>query len=375
MQVINGIYSHGLQNPTKRAAMYYKTEPLVRGVGSYHHTNNWEIIRAIQILNSKGYIVDLIDRGNSNWHPTCKYDLFLGLGVGNSGKRFAEYAKRSNASTRILLAMGPQPDISNENTIKRYLEFSRRTGVNAPPMRTVSDVCGPAFLEIMENTDFIFCIGENQNAAYKSFEKYGKKILPFYPAVSDKVSYDKSWASTRLKNEFLCFAGNGLICKGVDVVLEAFMRDETKTLHICGPAEKSFFDAYQDKISMMPNVNYHGFIEPGGKKFNELASRCSYVVFHSSSEGCCTSVATAMKAGLVPIINEWTGINITNEGFLLRDAGINIIDEVQSVCESASKIDEEKYSYMLHATLEKSRLFSQESFTVSYESAILEVIQ
>ena len=100
------------KSPTnKRAAMFYKTEPFFADVSKYIHTNNWEILESIKILNSMGFSVDLIDRGVSNWNPKYKYDLFLGLGVGNAGRHFARYAELSGAPKKILLSMGPQPDI------------------------------------------------------------------------------------------------------------------------------------------------------------------------------------------------------------------------------------------------------------------------
>ena len=134
---------------TRHAAMYYKTEPFYTDISRYTHTNNWEIVRAIEILNSKGFSVDLIDRDNHNWTPNKVYDLFLGLGVGNSGKNYARYAKASKAKVKVLLSMGPQPDISNELVVERYKEFNKRSGMNAPAMRTVSDVIGDKFIEII----------------------------------------------------------------------------------------------------------------------------------------------------------------------------------------------------------------------------------
>ena len=373
MRLIEGIVSKSTP-ATRKAAMYYKTEPFYTDTSKYTHTNNWEIVRAIEILNNKGFSVDLIDRDNHSWSPKKDYDLFLGLGVGNSGKNFVRYAKASKAKIKVLLSMGPQPDISNELVLKRYHEFYKRTGRYAPPTRTVSDVIGDKFLEIMSETDFIFNIGEKENESYKSFLKYGKPILHFYPAVSPSVNYDSSWSSTRSRNSFLCFAGNGLICKGVDVVTEAFLKDTSKNLSICGPPEPAFFDQYGDKIKNSKNIKYHGFVEPGGSLFNELASKCSYVVFHSSAEGCCTSVATAIKAGLVPVVNPWTGILTEGCGIRMSDDG-DTVSVVSSAIEDATKLSTDEYNTLLQGTLEKSNIFTQSSYTKSYSSAIEEVIK
>jgi hypothetical protein len=357
--------------PVKNAALYYKTEPFFTDISKYTHTNNWEIVRSIEVLTSLGYSVDLIDRGNDSWVPKKEYDLFLGLGVGNSGKNFARYARLSKAKVKILLSMGPQPDISNDLVIKRYKDFNERNNQNTPTMRTVQDVIGDKFQEIIAETDYIFNIGEKNNKSYKSYLSYEKPILHFYPAVSPSVSYRPDWSKTRDLNTYLCFAGNGLICKGVDILVEAFLKDKNKKLHICGPAEAGFFEAYKDKIAESGNIFYHGFIEPGGEKFNELAGICSFAIFHSAAEGCCTSVATAMRAGLVPVINEWTGINTDTCGFNIVDNDNNI-KNVQDTLRHLENLDKNEYYHHVEKTLEKSKIFTQDEYTKSYSAAILE---
>ena len=96
-----------------------------------------------------------------------------------------------------------------------------------------------------------------------------------------------------------------------------------------------------------------------------------HVVFHSGVEGCCTSVATAMKAGLVPVINPWTGIN--TEDLTLSEEG-DLIEEIQSKTNEAKNLDDERYLNLVSKTLDKSFNFSQNSFTDSYSKALLKVI-
>jgi hypothetical protein len=361
-------------NTTKKAAVYYKVEPFYTNVGSYTHTNNWEILQSIKILNEKGYAVDLIDRGNHDWTPNKTYDLFLGLGVGNTGKNFVRHANISGAKKKVLLSMGPQPDVSNELVLERYKMFKERTGYNAPPMRTVAQVTGEEFIKIADTADFIFNIGEKDTCSYNSFLKYGKPVLNFLPSVSPLLHFNPEWLQTRDINSFLCFAGNGFICKGVDLLVESFLDNPSKTLHICGPnTEAAFFNYYGEKINSAPNIFYHGFVKPGGESFNQLSSKCSFVIFHSAAEGCCTSVATAIKAGLVPVINPWTGINVTDEGISMKEGG----DIIKTITESVNKvsvINAGQYKQFLEKTLEKSKLFSQDSFTKTYTEALDVVI-
>lgn len=360
---------------TKKAAIYYKTEPFFINVNSYVHTNNWEILQSVKILNHRGYSVDLIDRGCHTWTPDTSYDIFLGLGVGNSGRNFVKHANASRAKRKVLLSMGPQPDVSNALVLARYKMFGKRTGRNAPPMRTVEEVTGDKFIQIVNTADFIFNIGEKNTPSYKSFLNYGKPVINFFPSVCPDVNYNPDWMQTRDLNSFLCFAGNGFICKGVDLVVESFLKNPTKQLHICGPSsESAFLDHYGPLIQGAPNIKFHGFIQPGAKVFNQIAAKCSFVIFHSAAEGCCTSVATAIKAGLVPIVNPWTGILIDDEGFEMKEGG-DIIKTITETVNRASSLTSPEYRRMLVQTVKKSQLFSQDSFTQSYAKAIDTVIE
>jgi glycosyltransferase involved in cell wall biosynthesis len=357
--------------PYRKAALYYKTEPFSRGI-EYSHTNNWEIVQTAGLLNQRGFSVDLIDRDNNDWNPSKKYDLFLGLGVGNAGRNFVKHANASQSPVSVLLSMGPQPDISNRLTLQRYEMFKKRTGIKAPPMRMVSEVTGDNFKKIIEKADYVFNIGEKNNNSYNSFTPYGRPVLNFLPSSSPSVIYNPEWLTSRKRNSFLCFAGNGFIVKGVDLVVEAFLKDPSKTLHICGPSnEQAFFERYQRHIEDSLNIKYHGFITPGEDVFNSLAAECSFVVFHSAAEGCCTSVATAIRAGLVPIINPWTGINI--DDFVLSEEG-DLIKHITTAVNQASELSDGDYQSLVDKTLDKASLFSQDSFTKSYSKALDTVI-
>lgn len=377
MKIIENIKLQNNLNPNKHVAMYYKTEPFYTDINRYVHTNNWEIYKAVEILASLGYSIDLIDRSNHDWKPSKEYDLFLGLGVGNTGRLFSEYSRRSKAKKSVLLSMGPQPDISNKLVLERYSDFEKRTGHYAKPMRLVDMVIGDKFKEIESHADFVFNIGEKDNNSFKSLKNYGSgmKVLNFFPGISPRVKFENSWLSSRKRNNFLCFAGNGFICKGVDILVESFLKNENNNLHICGPSsEKSFFDYYGEKIQNSKNIFYHGFIEPGAEKFNELSALCAYVIFNSAAEGCCTSVATAMKSGLVPVINPWTGINIDSSvGISINEDG-NKIENTMIAIEKAINVNVEDYKELTINTLNKSTLFSQASFEKSYLSCIQKVI-
>ena len=353
----------------RKAAMLFKTEPFYSDISSYTHTNNWEILSSIDLLSDRGFSVDLIDRDNSDWRPSESYDIFLGLGVGNSGKHYVEYSKSSQAKLRVLLAMGPVPDVTNEKLYERYNNFKQRTGKSLDVMRLATEVSGQKFKDIMNNTDAIFSIGGRNTKSYDSFVNLGKPVYSFYPSTSPKVYYEENWLGTRRTTNFLCYMGNGMIGKGVDVILESFIKRPDLKLHICGPREQQFHSHYGKIISEAPNVKFHGFIEPGGPLFNQLASLCSFSILHSSTEGCCTSIATTMRAGLVPIINEWCGIKGADQIFsYMRDE--NIPFEIESSIDIASSLTNTEYEEKVRKTLVLSEDYTQASFVKSYGDSL-----
>lgn len=373
MKLIENIVSKTV-TPNKKAAMYYKTEPFYSDYSRYQHTNNWEIVKATEILTERGFSVDIIDRSNHDWRPTKKYDLFLGLGVGNSGANYAKYAEASQAKVKTLIAQGPEPHVINSLLTKRYEMFNERNKANVAYAR-MSSLTEQKFLDIMSQTDVILCIGEKDNFSYSTFQKFGKIIIPYYPGTSPKVMFDSAWKSSRRRNNFLCFTGNGLICKGVDLLVESFKETPELNLHICGPQEEDFFRYYSHLINKS-NISFHGFIEPGGQAFNQLASICSYVVFHSACEGCCTSVATTLGAGLVPVINHRSGIKIEDIGFSIpEDDEGDVFESIKTTVKSASKIDDLEYERKLSGTLSKSKLFTQNAYIQSYSSAIDQMME
>ncbi len=136
----------------KRALLYYKTDPFWDKSCLAKHTNNWEILEMCRILNTKLFIVDVIDRNVNNFMPKNIYDLFIGLGSGNSGKHFAKYAQILTKAVKVLYATGADPYLSNELALKRYADFHKRTGIKAPPMR----IRNIDFNQFVNEADYIF---------------------------------------------------------------------------------------------------------------------------------------------------------------------------------------------------------------------------
>lgn len=358
----------------RRALLYFKTEPFVMPwqVRNYAHTNLWEIVEIVRILIRYGYTVDVVDRDAKRFSPEDVYELFLGLGAGHSGKRFSQYAQRMPSATKILIAAGPEPRLSNKLVLEQYARFNHRHGCDVPTMRLTE---GIDFESFARDTDYFMPIGEPHTFCPQSYKTLGKPVLNYLPSSSPAIRFLPEWFDTRSKKAFLCFAGDGFICKGVDVVVDAFAAMPEAEVFICGPrSEPAFFEVLGAKLAQSANIRYEGFIEIGGPRFEELMARCAYVVFSSSAEGCATSVATALRAGLLPVVTRETGIDVGHFGSYIDGDKDNLVGDTIRACRAVMKMRDAEYRRRVWACLEDSSKYTQASFTESFDKAIRTVL-
>lgn len=356
-----------------RALLYYKTEEFfLRGVMSnLAHPNNWESFQMAKTLNELGFIVDIIDR-TATLRDVEKleddYDLFIGLGAGDSGKHFIDIAKRLASATRVLYAMGPEPDLSNIITKKRHEEFLERfPGNEIVYRRLINDV---DINESMKHTEAIItcCNGWG----IKGYEKFGKQIERVWLSSHPSLVTNEEEISHKEQDKFLYFGGNGNIMKGLPLAIEAFSHLPNLTLYIGAPTtEEDFNRIMAPMISRSPNIHFVGFMNVTGADFTRISKECGYVILPSSSEGCATSVTTCMRRGLIPVVTEETGVDIRDFGYLLESIRMDYL--VQRFDEIA-KESREEFLRRSMATYIDSGKYTRENFTKTFTQAVSNIM-
>ena len=349
----------------KRCLLYMKTSPLYRK--SNQHTNMWETRQWVYILNSLGFLVDMVSPELNDYVPVDEYDLFIGYGSGNSGKHFYKYAKALTKAKKIIYATGPEPSLSNRLVRERYDNFNERTGLAAPYMRTI-DV---DFEEFSAVGDYIFCIGEKGGFSYNSYAKHGLPVFPIIP--SQNAAPPTQTGNKKDLRQFLCFAGNGLICKGADILIEAFKGLPDFVLHICGPKEDAFYDAYSELFKSSSNIQYYGFVDIEGNTYRDLCEKCSFTLLHSAAEGCCTAIVNNMVSGLIPVINYEVGIDVGDFGYQISSSA-DKVGAVRDAVLEVSSMDKNEYDDRVAMTINASTKYNQQAFIESAHAAIEQVI-
>ena len=356
-----------------KALLYYKTEPLFNPllVERYSHTNNWEIVEICKILHDAGFQVDVVDRSEREWVPEDEYSLLIGSGAGRSGWRYPCYASKTPSALRVFYATNAEAERAKAQVFARYATFEARTGIHASPMRVPDNVDINASMSL---TDAIICLDINGYAS-TSYARFGLPTYKVVPSTSPAVRFDPTWRTSRKSSSFLCFSGDGFIAKGVDMVVEAFAEMPDLTVHIAGPkSDAIFWEAYGEVIQSSPNIVYEGFVDVRGGKFKELCGECSFVILPSTSEGACTSMATAMRAGLVPITTYETGVDDGSAGFLLPSDNNELIEAIAETALKASQMQGDRYWNKVSITRQASAIFSQGGFSATFGQALFDVL-
>lgn len=354
------------------ALLYYKTDPFIlRSLAKeYTHTNHWEILEITKILNRLGYWVDILDRNISLRDVSSlenKYDLFIGLGAGNSGKYFAQIGEKLTKAIRVFYAAGPEPEESNRLIKERYAYFQKRHPNANMALRRIIDKVDIGYA--MRHTDVIFSIGNK--FSIDTYKKYEKPLYRINPSTSPKIHTSLDALKNKKSTSFLYFGGNGNIVKGLDILIEVFSVLPELTLYVCAPQEPDLDAIYKETLKKNKNIHYKGFIPIAGKCFDELTSECGYIILPSCSEGIATSVVTCMRRGLIPIVTYESGIDIGDFGFEIKDLDIEILrKQIQEI----TNMPESEFKQRIILSYISSFLYTQAGFSEAFEKSIISVL-
>jgi len=279
------------------------------------HSNYWGAQNIANTFLERGYSVDVIDFDNSDFVPKKQYAYFVDIGA-NMG-RIAPLL--SKTCTKIFYATGADWAFQNDAEQARIRALSELSGVTLLPRRQVAPMYG------IEHADIISGVCGAFPAS--TYEHYGKPIHMTTVTTTHTYPFPEDRNSSEAKNNFVWFGGAGAVHKGLDLVLEAFALMPEYTLTVCGKfnAETDFQDLYAKELYSTPNIHTVGYIDPSSEKFKSIMDTSIAVISASCSEGCATSVVLAMGAGLIPIVNKETGVDVGDFGYLLANSTVHDI--------------------------------------------------
>lgn len=296
-------------NYKKKALLSYIIIPFK--MDSLSHTNFFEAQSWAKILHELEYSVDIIHYDNCKKINFAEYDLICGF-----GDVFQKYFEQNSKHQSKTIYYGAGMHVCHQNLVSLqrvkdvYLKKKIWLGKSA---RFVEKT----WTHQTTLVDGIIALG-NTVCADSYRKHYNGLILPLvapFFKTQDAIEIMNNREENSNKH-FLWFGSAGLIHKGLDLLLDYFIKNTDVTLHICGSIENEpeFVEAYKAELYQMSNIITHGFINIDNQKFKDILNRCSFIIFPSCSEGGAPSVITIIgNGGLIPIISKETTISTGHE--------------------------------------------------------------
>ncbi len=333
------------------------------------HSNVWESREIARVFTRLGYVVDAISYGNHSFLPVQDYDIVFDIDI--NLQRLMPFLKKD--CIKILHMTGSYSRFQNQAEMKRVQDLERRKNVFYTPKRLDS------FLELVDRSlnfsDKISLLGND--FVLNTFPKNIKDKMVKVPVSASKLNFVKE-SRTYVSNEreFLWYFGGGAVHKGLDLVLDVFLKNKDLKLNIVGnvKSEKDFWQVFEKELTDTPNIFYHGHLHPSSIEFETIIKKVFCFIAPSCSEGISPSVATCLQLGLFPIISRNTGVDLPREnGIYLENCSIDEIEKVVSDAYAMPRKDiEDQISECQKYALQK---FSRDNFSKEMTSFIVETIR
>ena len=265
------------------------------------HPNIYRVNQMLNVFISLDFCIDAChcnDMLALDYIKDRRYDYLIGF-----GKVFCEMAKSDNIKEKILFITENNPEIVNKKFNERISYFKQRH----PNYKTNGFIRRDQFysIEQFNLANIGICINSEFNA--QSMRKYFKffyriNVNGFY---NNKFIFKKNISEKR--KCFVWFGSNGIIHKGLDILIDVFNKIPDYTLNVYGAPENEI--KYLRKEAR-ENIIFHGKISVFDERFiTEVSDKNCFAISLSCSEGMNSGIATCMLHGIIPIVTKETGFD------------------------------------------------------------------
>lgn len=362
-QAVYNINYNGLCKQ-KRLAFVYR-DIIFSNQINFKNLNHVNILHEFQMLNvfiEQNYIIDLYSC--SQYTPQIlkkdSYDIIIGF-----GHNYSDLCVLNPLALKILFVTENAPWIVKQKFSER-LEYYKQRHNNIPYTISRTQFYNQHMFEI---SDIGIIMNGYHN--YMGMKDYFNKSYQinvnalFNPQINNIPQ--KSFHN--IKKNFVWFGSNGLIHKGLDILIESFAQLPDYTLNIYGAPTKEI-----KQFTIPKNVKIHSNINVYSEQFiNDVIKENTYVISLSCSEGMMSGVATCMVHGLIPITSIETGFDNFPHNIPLKSYKIS---DVVETLKSITKIDEITLQQLSHKTyMYSKREYSLEYFTHRFKTIMNDINQ
>ena len=334
---------------TIQAIPYYVAGDVMRCPIMNEHTMYWESAEMVRQLNEAGYVVDYYDihsRAPIDWDL---YDLV----IDERNNLISIPAARRASLKKVYYCTGNHWLFQNMAELGRIRSFQQRQGIYVAPERQVAPLYSDEVADFMTHFGTPFQL--------QLFDARPQKHLLDISAVHEPAFRRKDMATAR--HNFLWLGSGGLVLKGLDLAVEAFVQTPDLHLYIAGHAEREthFWSWLKPMLAKHPNIHYLGWTDVGTAAFAEIAHRCVGTVYVSSTEGGPGSIAQLTHFGLIPVVTETAAVRAAEVAgaVICSQQPVEIIPQLVHAVRELSGLPEAE----LHEQCEKVHAFGQQHHT------------
>lgn len=333
------------------------------------HTNNIEIKAICETLKDMNYNVYLIDRDAKieeiNNLKKDYFEIFISNASGNSAQFHDYIIDNFSTKKKIFYASGPEPHLSNKLVLERHTNFDKKHNCSSIRRRLVDMKKNKNRLK---KIDCIFYIGNNFSKL--SYEKYKKPLYQLLPIINNNYLITEKEIKNKSKTNVVYVGGTGLICKGLDIVIDAFLELPDFRLDIFGPSdENDFWNIYRNKIKGK-NIFFHGFVSPNSSLFSNIVKKATYHVNCPAAEGMATSILLTNSYGVIPVVSYTSGIDIENFGYQID----NEKESINKKFNDLKDVSMDEVFIRINSALKYSKQFNWNNYKKKSNSNISELL-
>lgn len=308
----------------KKALFVYSTYHFKKK-NFFAHSSYQESVVISEILDQRGYSVDVVNNNRLTKLELRDYDLIFGEGL-----PMFQAVQQSVDARIIYYATGSHPWQCTEASLARLSGFNVR--YRALPLESTR-VQDYRWGIAASSAEAVICIGNETTRATFLSRGANNTLL-----VNPSFHFDQARASelhrdiSASRKSALWFGSYGLLHKGLDLAIEAVRQRPDWKLHVCGHTarEKAFLDA----INIPDNVHVHGFLNIDSAEFRAVIANAMYVILPSCSEGLATSVITAMGRGaMIPLVTAECGVDIGDFGIEIAELSVGAVLNALAECD------------------------------------------
>lgn len=297
---------------------------------NFFHAHQWQGPEMARLLGGYGLRVDVTSWQNRRPPAPDDYDVIFGI-----GPAFANLARRNRShAVLVYLATGTYAGQTRAAESDQTQLLSREFGKRVKPRLIPCDF-GPNYSDALLVQGNAW-VEETYRAVTQSPAfRFGNIVIDGIDPPDD----DKDYASARKK--FLWMSAYGAVRRRLHVLLEAFREMPDCHLHICGGVkhERDFYSAYETELTKCPNIHLEGWVKLQSEHFKDLARRCGYLIYPSTSDGDPGSVVNTMAAGLFPLITREAGIDLKDHCEIIEQPTVSEIRRLVKAVSSRESAD------------------------------------